>query len=472
MTYINTIRDLEASTYGMAGASGNALLKSSGVVGGFGGGLNGAGHDAASTLTGGAAGLGDLYNVLYGQKVWSMLNQEVNVLSMIAKRPYTSSGWRILKSRPTGGSDAAFGIGSQDVDANSSDLSTPKADQIGGVEENATLGGANGFKALSPEYTKLFTSPKTIAHLFEFSELGMELAAIDDGVGDIRAIVREDMGKHHAEVQSKMLLMPLEKYDDATAPNITRNYTSLMKIVSSNEEIAAMANADMTAMGAGNGSPDLAGLVDVTKLFGADRAEGTGISVSGSTYTGVNDFMSAEVDFGAVGTGYTTGPRVLTLTILNDMLRRIRVNGGNPKVILTGYDTIQHISDLLQSQERFMDRKEIVPTHNGVRGVKGSEVGFRVATYYDIPIIPSKDMPKTHKSNLNPTNPLSDILILDTDHLWLAVMKPTQYFEDGISNGNPFGVGKLGNQGMYRTMGETCCSFFKGQGKITNLKSA
>ena len=174
MTYINTIRDLEASTYGMAGANGNALLKSSGVVGGF-----GTGHDTGgTTLSGGAAGLGDLYNVLYGQKVWSMLNQEVNALSMIAKRPYTSSGWRILKSRPAGGSDAAFGIGNTAVEANVTDLSAPRADQIGGVEENATLGGADGFRALSPEYTKLFTSPKTIAHLFEFSELGMELAAI------------------------------------------------------------------------------------------------------------------------------------------------------------------------------------------------------------------------------------------------------------------------------------------------------
>jgi len=463
MTYINTIRDLEASTYGLAGASGNALLKSSGVVGGF-----GTGHDTGgTTLSGGAAGLGDLYNVLYGQKVWSMLNQEVNALSMIAKRPYTSSGWRILKSRPAGGSDAAFGIGDTAVGANVTDLSAPRADQIGDVEENATLGGADGFRALSPEYTKLFTSPKTIAHLFEFSELGMEMAAIDDGVGDIRAIVREDMGKHHAEVQSKMLLMPLERYDNQTATDIDRNYTSLMKIVASNKEIAAMANADMTFMGANDGTSSLTGLEDLLKLYGADRSANSGVTVSGSTYTGVNDFMSAEVDF---GTGYTSGTaRVLTLTILNDMLRRIRVNGGNPKVILTGYDTIQHLSDLLQSQERFMDRKEIVPTHNGVRGVKGSEVGFRVATYYDIPIIPSKDMPST---GLETANPLSDILILDTDHLWLAVMKPTQYFEDGISNGNPFGVGKLGNQGMYRTMGETCCSFFKGQGKITNLKSA
>ena len=118
-----------------------------------------------------------------------------------------------------------------------------------------------------------------------------------------------------------------------------------------------------------------------------------------------------------------------------------------------------------------MDRKEIIPTHNGVRGTKGSEVGFRVATYFDIPIIPCKDMPKTG-NHATASEKLSDLLILDTDHLWLSVLKPTQYFEDGIDNGNPFGVGTLGNQAMYRTIAETGCSFFKGQGKITNLKSA
>ena len=41
--YINTLKDLEAATYGYAGAQGNALLNSAGVVGGF-----GTPHDAAS----------------------------------------------------------------------------------------------------------------------------------------------------------------------------------------------------------------------------------------------------------------------------------------------------------------------------------------------------------------------------------------------------------------------------------------
>jgi len=460
--YIRTMKDLEAATYGYGGNTGNALLKAGGVVGGF-----GTPHDTATNPFTAAGGLGDLYNVLYGQKVWSMLNQEVNPLAMLAKRPYTSSGWRVLKSRPIGGSGAAFATGSNAVTANisSANAATPRADTIGGVPENAVIG--TDMVALAPEYTKLYVSPKTVAHLFEFSELGMELAAIDDGVGDIRAIVREDMGKLHAEVQSKMLVMPLEKYNENNTTGIEKNYTSLYKIVSSAAELAMM-QEDNVFYNSKNNDGTFAQIADAATIFGSERTVTVGNTgnTGAFTYTGVASFLDAEVDFGA---GYLSGDcRVLTLSLLNDMIRRLRQNGGNPKVIITGYDTIQALSDLLQSQERFMDRKEIVPTHNGVRGVKGQEVGFRVATYYDIPIIPAKDMPST---GLGTSNRISDILILDTDHLWLSVMKPTQYFEDGITNGNPFGVGKLGNQGLYRTMGETACSFFRGQGKITNLKS-
>ncbi len=450
--YINTMQDLEAASYGLTGPAGNALLKSAGVVGGF-----GTPHDAASNPFTAATGLGDLYNVLYGQKVWSMLNQEVNPLSILAKRPYTSSGWRVLVDRPQGGSASAFATGT-----GAEGSATPRPDRIGGVPENATLGTGNNIPPIAPQYAKLYVSPKTVAHLFEFSELGMELAAIDDGVGDIRAIIREDMGKHHAETQSKMLVMPFESYDDGTATDIERNYTSLYKIISSAAEIAELAQRNILDTGS-DGANNEAVVADVVNLFGTSRT----VSVSSNTYSGTASYLDAEVDF---GDSYASGDaRVLTLSLINNMIRRIRQNGGNPKCILTGYDTIQAIADLLQSQERFMDRKEVVPTHNGVRGVKGQEVGFRVATYFDIPLIPAKDMPST---GLNTTNTLSDMLFLDTDHLWLSVMKPTQYFEDGITNGNPFGVGKLGNQGMYRTMGETCCSFFKGQGKLSNIKSA
>ena len=43
------------------------------------------------------------------------------------------------------------------------------------------------------------------------SETAMFLADKDDGLGDIRSILKEEMGKHHAEHINKMLL------DKATA---------------------------------------------------------------------------------------------------------------------------------------------------------------------------------------------------------------------------------------------------------------
>jgi len=448
--YIQTMKELEAATYGIRGGTGNSVLKAAGIVGGI-----HTAHDAGTSVmsSGIASGTTSLYSTLFGQKVWSMLNQEVNALAMLAKRPYTSSGWRVMTNRAAGGSKNYFDVGSG---AEGSD--TPRADVLGGVQENHELGSA-GLQALAPSYDTLFTSPKTVAHMFDFSELAIEMAKIDDGVGDLRALIREDMGKHHAEVQNMMLLMPLQKYGEATTEaNIGRNYTSLMKIVSSSEELQHMSDAGLFTSGT-NEAGDATLDSRVVDLFGkSDRQLSSGAAQA--------SYLDAQVD---MGTNYLIGnARVLTLTILNDMITKLRQAGGAPKVILTGYDTIQHIGDLLQSQERFMERKEIVPTHNGVRGVKGREVGFRVATYFDIPLIPCKDMPKTGLG----ANKLSDLLLLDTDHLWLSVMKPTQYFEDGIDNGNPFGVGVLGNRGMYRTIAETGCSFFKGQGKITNITSA
>ena len=458
--YIKTMKDLEASTYGGRSAlGGNSLLKSAGAVAGLHTGHGGA--ESLGTGTSAASGIGSLYNLVYGKKVWSMLNQEVNALAMLPKRPYTSSGWRIMTDRPSGGSASTFATVNSGAGTGTGAIggSAPRMDNLGGVAENAKLG--TDLKSMAPSYTTLFTSPKTVAHMFEFSELALEMAKIDDGIGDLRALIREDMGKHHAEVQNKMLLMPLEDYDQVDGSSalidVTANYTSLMKVVSSSEE--------MNHMQQDNVADSSSSTVLVSQLVSLYGSTGTNSRQLASGAANPS-FMDSQVDYGA---GYTSGDaRPLTLTILNAMLRSLRENGGSPKVILTGYDTIQHLGDLLQSQERFLDRKEIIPTHGGVRGVKGTEVGFRVATYYDIPLIPCKDMPKTG----NGSNKLSDLLILDTDHLWLSVLKPTQYYEDGIDNGNPFGVGTLGNQAMYRTIAETGCSFFKGQGKITNVTSA
>ncbi len=433
MGYINTIADLEAQSYGlnMAGYAGNDLLKAAGALSGL-----HTTHDGAQTAPTGH--LASLYNQVYGQKVWSMLNRECNALSVISKRPYTSSGWRVLSERPAGGSNAALSIGTSGAIG----AATTSADLIGGVSENQSI-GSGALQAIAPSYSQLYLSPKTVAHQFEFSEIAIEMAKIDDGIGDLRAQMREDMGKHHAEMQNKMLVMPLEFYGEPTAlADLEDNYTSLYKVITSTSEIDQADTDNLYSEAQGD---------MINNIYGTDRTQAS--------------FLDATVDY---GDGYVAADvRSLTLARLNNLIRDLRIEGGSPKVILTGYDTIQALADLLQAQERFMDRKEIVPTVNGVRGVKGQEVGFRVSTYYDIPLIPVKDMASTTHSSVTG---IADLMFLDTDHLWLSVMKPTQYLEDGITNGNPFGVGRLGNTGLYRTIGEVGCSFFKGQGKITNLQ--
>ena len=204
--------------------------------------------------------------------------------------------------------------------------------------------------------------------------------------------------------------------------------TSLYKIVATHAETNAMSN-----------------YANKNDLYGQTR-DGTSATT----------FLEAFVDSNS-GT-----ERALTVNILNTTLRQLMARGADPKVILTGYDTIQTLGELLQAQERFMGRTEIVPTHSGIKGVSGREVGFRVATYHDIPIIPVKDMP-------NGGAGLSDMLILDTDHLFLCTLKPTEYFEGGI-NADVFGHGKLGHRGLYRTVAETMCTYFRGQGKIIDLE--
>ena len=441
--YINTIADLEAQTYGLNfNGANNMLLKTAGAVSGLHG-----GHDAATQTSPTTGIAGNLYNVLFGQKVWSMLNREVNALSVMSKRPYSSSGWRVLSKRPAGGTGNTHSFTQTGTDLAGTDA--PRLDHIGGVPENASLStSGDGLIAIAPEYSTLFMSPKIVAHQFDFSELAMEMAQIDDGIGDIRAQMREDMGKHHAESQNLMLMAPLEAYLQADKTNaaaeIERNYTSLYKIVSSNAELDQMDADNFPVSSITND------ISEAYHIYGTNRDSASFLDC---VVNGASSYASG-------------GSRPFTLSILNATLRELRQNGGSPKVILTGYDTLQTLSDLLQSQERFMDRKEIVPTVNGVRGVKGAEVGFRVATYYDIPLIPVAQMQSTSADS----GTISDMLLLDTDHLWMAVMKPTQYFEDGISNGNPFGVGQLGNRALYRTIAEVGCSYFKGQGKITNLK--
>jgi len=378
--YIRTIEDMERLYYG-AGVGMNAWAYS--------------GTDllkADSPLMSSTAGT---YQAIFGRKVWSQLNQEFNAFSILPKKPWEKSGWRVTTAKP----DFAKG---------------------GGVGENATLPETS-----KPTFVHVSTKPKTVAHTFDLSETAMFLADKDDGLGDARAVIKMEMAKHHTEHINKMLLQDL----DTTAGN---DFESLDRVTSSSF-VETAAFADVSNLSDHN-------IYNLTRTTGSSQ-----------------EWFDAQVDAGATG-----AERALTLNTLDGMFRQVWEAGGQPKVILTGYDTLETIQQLLQPQQRFVEMKRVVPGVNGVKGVPGIQGGFMVATYNGVPIIPSKDVHKESGGS-------SRLYFLDTDYLWFTTAKPTLYHESGIETGDPFGINRLGQMGLFHTMGELICTFFKASGKIRDL---
>ena len=386
--YVRTVKDLERYYYGAGNAmgysySGSELLKADAPM--------------LSTTAG-------TYQAIYGRKVWSQLNQEFNAFSILPKKPWDRSGWRVVTAKPS----TAVG---------------------GGIAENGTLPDTT-----KPEFQHVAAKPKTVAHTFDMSEVAIFLADKDDGLGDIRSVLKEEMGKHHAEHINQMLTT------DSETP-AGNDIESLDRITGND----GGATGGLTSMETG-GTP------------GTDHCGATDLDIY-SISRNANAWSNAEVDCGA---DRSAGSRLtLSLDHLYTMFQKVWVRGGNPKVMLTGYDTLMRIQQLLQSQQRFMEEKRVTPTYNGVKGVPGIEAGFVVATYNGVPIIPSKDVQ---------ADGISRIYMLDTDYLHFSTGIPTQYFESGIETGDPFAINRLGQEGLYRTMGEVWTTFFGGQGSIRDLK--
>jgi len=387
--YVRTVTDMERYYYGAGNAmgysySGSELLK------------------ADSPMMSTTAGT---YQAIYGRKVWSQLNQEFNAFSIMPKRPWDRSGWRVITDKPNAGV------------------------VHGGIAENGTLP-----ETVKPTFQHVAAKPKTIAHSFDVSEVAVFLADKDDGMGDMRSVLKEEMGKHHAEMVNKMLLTDAE----VVAGN---NFESLDRITGND----GGASGGLTSMETGGSEgTDHCGANDLD-IYSIDR--------------NANAWSNAVVNCGSDRA--SGNRRTMSLDQLDDTFQRMWELGGNPKVILTGYDTLMRLQQLLQAQQRFMEEKRVTPTYNGVKGVPGIEAGFIVATYNGVPIIPSKDVEK---------DGISRMYFLDTDYLYFSTAIPTQYFESGIETGDPFAINRLGQEGLYRTMGEVWTTFFRAQGSVRDLK--
>jgi hypothetical protein len=55
--------------------------------------------------------------------------------------------------------------------------------------------------------------------------------------------------------------------------------------------------------------------------------------------------------------------------------------------------------------------------------------------------------------------------------MYFCTAKPTLYHESGIETGDPFGINRLGQVGLFHTMGELWQLFYGAHGKIRDLSA-
>jgi hypothetical protein len=99
---------------------------------------------------------------------------------------------------------------------------------------------------------------------------------------------------------------------------------------------------------------------------------------------------------------------------------------------------------------------------NGVQTQPGDDVGITVQGYKQIPIFRSDDVA---------TDGTGRVYLVDSSTMFIKQLLPTQFYDTGTEvDGNPFGINRLGNEGMYLTIGELTLTNPKAQAKIRDLK--
>ncbi len=351
-----------------------------------------------------------VYNAVYGAQAWVQLNMEANTLGYLPKFPWKRSGWRVITDRTA---------------------SLP----YGGRAETATLPAT-----VQPTFAEVSTKPKLAAVTFEVGEVQEYLATQG---GDDAFAAMSDMRTYMAVEHKEDMNAMLNTEGGTTASN---NLESIDRVSANYAELSNKVSDQSNPF-----------VTDDLDIYGQNRDGGA---------TWADGYVSQTATSGTM--------RTLTDSLLNSLLQNTLANGANPdgQIIQTGYDAWSAINQLYDAQVRYnvLGTSWVQPGVNGIKTQEGTGVGIQVATLFNKPVIQSKNTVKE-------TGGISRVYMLDLSNpegfdlprLCLKIAKPSQYFEAGINQGNPFSVNKFSTKGMYRTMGELICTFFKVQGKIRDL---
>lgn len=340
---------------------------------------------------GGASPTPGYRNAVFGSEVFSTLNHEANAFALIDSRAWTKSGERTI-------TDYSEALGS------------------GGSGENSEIRDTQ-----NPDIDQFTQTAKTIQHSFDVSQVKQLLSDtqdddIDDPFGFLRRYFGEGtqhqngMGEHPKHMNVQML----EKIDDISQPAGDReDLLSLDQIISDQSE------ADIGGVTAG-----------AANVYDFDRSAG---------------------EFEANVIHNNGDPRTFTIDILDDMITEVKRFSGKDPVAddnyfyLTNHDTAQRIEEEVGGKER-LDAVRTSIGLNGVETTPGDDVGITVNGYKDIPIYESVDVPQDE---------IGRVYLVDSSAVYMKTLLPTQFYSSGTEvNDDPYSIDRLGNQGLYVTIGE------------------
>jgi len=404
-----------------------------------------------------------IFNTTYGRKVWQALNNQTRFFNAVPRTVWgNTAGWRVRTDRGSGRSRPVTETGS-----------LPTVD----ISNIATVSSL----------------PRIVSTTFGASVKSVFTAQLEGGIGDVLAMENEHAQLDHVKEINEELLAGAAYLTSAGA---TTTFTVPAAIAKHFKVGDAVAQFDTSASGHDRTSGSVVSGVNtstgvVTVATGTTFADGDVAYIyTRAGMTSIDDIVSEDAmavgggqartraydltlndrtagawnAAASVGSNSGTG-RALTLTLLDTAIQKIRENGGEPKLILLGHDQYFNLERLLNSSQRYMGQEEFQVGVGSERTFPGTRTGLVLATYQGIPILPDADVPKAVATNDGVLG--SNIYVLDTDYLEIAVAQPTQYVE----NRDYFAANALVVRGLLYTMAEMRCKNMWVQAKITDLNA-
>ena len=196
-------------------------------------------------------------------------------------------------------------------------------------------------------------------------------------------------------------------------------------------------------------------------------------NATGFKGTGIGFDCYVDHNYTSGATDGTATTRQLTLNIIDSLFTAVlpfmENNQIGGKTLVTGYDTLQKIQQLLQPQQRFLGYQAAQITDNGVSTLPGQNTGFMVATSNDAALMPDLMIAKGYGTTAggHANDGISRIMLFDQAMLYNAELQPitVEMSDNSLINGRYVRMADMHRFGEIQTANGP----FKAMGKVLHL---